>query len=56
MSCEICEVIEKLGLNMSSHDMWFCVDKQPDCHQHIFNPLVLDGDTLRRHTDEAECR
>lgn len=24
MKCEICNTIERLGLNPSAHDMWFC--------------------------------
>jgi hypothetical protein len=28
MKCEICEVIEQLDLDMSSHDLWFWVDGQ----------------------------
>ncbi len=26
MKCEICKTIEKLGLDASAHDLWFCVD------------------------------
>ena len=26
MKCEICKTIERLGLDPSTHDMWFCLD------------------------------
>lgn len=28
MKCEICKTIEKLGLDESAHDLWFCNDAQ----------------------------
>jgi hypothetical protein len=28
MNCEICKVIEKLGLRKSVHKLWLCTDKQ----------------------------
>jgi len=27
MNCEICKVIQKLGLPKSAHELWFCTDK-----------------------------
>jgi hypothetical protein len=27
MNCEICKVIQKLGLRKSAHELWFCTDK-----------------------------
>jgi hypothetical protein len=27
MQCEICKTIEKLGLDASAHDLWFCADE-----------------------------
>lgn len=29
MECEICRTIERLGLDRSAHDLWFCTDPQP---------------------------
>jgi hypothetical protein len=29
MKCEICKTIERLGLDPSTHEMWFCADSQP---------------------------
>jgi len=26
MKCEICRAIERLGLEESAHDLWYCVD------------------------------
>ncbi|HEY7404975.1 MAG TPA: hypothetical protein VIB39_15730 [Candidatus Angelobacter sp.] len=26
MKCEICKTIERLGLNDSAHDLWYCPD------------------------------
>jgi hypothetical protein len=28
MNCEICKLIQKLGLRKSAHDLWLCIDKQ----------------------------
>jgi hypothetical protein len=28
MNCEICKVIQKLGLRKSVHKLWLCTDKQ----------------------------
>ncbi len=30
MNCEICKTIERLGLDDSAHDLWFCVDGRTD--------------------------
>jgi hypothetical protein len=27
MNCEICKVIQKLGLPKSAHELWICTDK-----------------------------
>ena len=29
MQCEICNTIERLGLDPSAHDLWFCCDPKP---------------------------
>jgi hypothetical protein len=29
MNCEICRTIERLGLDPSTHDPWFCCDAKP---------------------------
>jgi len=42
MNCEICRTIERLGLEKSAHDLWYCADKQPA------------KATLRRERPEAE--
>lgn len=26
MKCEICKTIERLGLDASAHDLWYCAD------------------------------
>lgn len=26
MKCEICKTIERLGLDSSAHDLWYCAD------------------------------
>lgn len=28
MSCEICRIIERHGLDASAHDLWFCCDTE----------------------------
>jgi len=28
MKCEICRTIERLGLEASAHDLWYCVDAE----------------------------
>ncbi len=28
MKCEVCKAIERLGLDASVHDAWFCVDAE----------------------------
>jgi hypothetical protein len=28
MKCEICNAIERLGLDPSAHELWFCADSQ----------------------------
>lgn len=28
MKCEICRLINKLGIPQSAHDLWFCADKE----------------------------
>jgi hypothetical protein len=28
MKCEICRTIERLGLEASAHDLWYCADGQ----------------------------
>jgi DNA topoisomerase IB len=28
MKCEICRLINKLGIPQSAHDLWFCPDKE----------------------------
>jgi hypothetical protein len=28
MKCEICRLIQKLGLGKSAHELWLCTDKQ----------------------------
>ncbi|PYP85543.1 MAG: hypothetical protein DMG65_20660 [Candidatus Angelobacter sp. Gp1-AA117] len=42
MNCEICRTIERLGLEESAHDLWYCADAQPT------------KPTLRRERAEAE--
>ena len=56
MNCEVCKVIEKLGLDMSAHDMWFCVDGQSDRRDIEFSVCLLETNTLRGHINEAESR
>jgi hypothetical protein len=29
MSCEICKIIERQGLDASAHDWWYCADAEP---------------------------
>jgi len=29
MKCEICRTIERLGLEESAHDLWYCADAKP---------------------------
>jgi hypothetical protein len=29
MSCEICKIIERQGLDASAHDWWYCCDSAP---------------------------
>lgn len=29
MQCEICNTIERLGLDHSAHELWFCCDPKP---------------------------
>jgi hypothetical protein len=28
MKCEICRLLNKLGIPQSAHDLWFCPDKE----------------------------
>lgn len=36
MNCEICKVIQKLGLPKSAHELWFCTDKvMPRCRRRV---------------------
>jgi hypothetical protein len=29
MKCEICRTIERLGLEESAHELWYCADARP---------------------------
>ena len=36
MNCEICKVIQKLGLRKSAHELWLCTDKRmPRCRRRV---------------------
>ncbi|HKD79275.1 MAG TPA: hypothetical protein VKH81_06240 [Candidatus Angelobacter sp.] len=50
MKCEICKTIERLGLDDSAHDLWYCPDASPartairHCRsylQQITRPIAL---------------
>jgi hypothetical protein len=48
MNCEICEVIERLDLDMSSHDLWFCVDGQSGRQNNTLNLFSIEEDCPTR--------
>ena len=35
MNCEVCKAIERLGLDASAHDWWFCADGRVMTRQSI---------------------
>jgi len=39
MKCEICRLINKLGIPQSAHDLWFCPDKQRKLAAPVENSL-----------------
>lgn len=47
MKCEICRVIDKLGIPPSAHDLWFCPDKERQtatgCVDCKYDNTVNDG-------------
>lgn len=57
MKCEICNIIEKLGLDSSAHDLWFCPaaksapQKQP--LRATLELLVLKAAVLHRFATEV---
>lgn len=59
MKCEICNIIEKLGLDASAHDLWFCTaaaakpapQKQP--LRATLELLVLKAAVLHRFATEV---
>jgi hypothetical protein len=47
MNCEVCKAIEKLGLDESVHESWYCVDAEHNCRLTA---------TMRRSRLVSTCR
>ena len=52
MKCEICNAIERLGLDPSAHDLWYCSEPaQPDSGRRAhakLETILLKAATLHR--------
>ena len=64
MKCEICNAIERLGLDSSAHDLWVCSDARPAGKPSIIRRLVnifvtaaclhrITADLIVEHTRQA---
>jgi hypothetical protein len=41
MKCEICRLIDKLGIPQSEHDLWFCPDQEHKLAARVEDTLSL---------------
>ena len=48
MNCEICKVIQKLGLPKSAHELWFCTGKVMPRRRRRVAPAQRSTRRLRR--------